>query len=109
MTTRKSGSKRSAEIDWEARAEQVRKQLEATLSEGGHALESLWHQSAVAALHWVGSHRGRVSAFRKSVKGTPMERVVTAALKAVQAESSTRVRRPRSRTRKPASRRRKAG
>lgn len=96
--TSRGGASHKKAADWQAKTDKLRKKLESAWSDSEHTLESLWHQSAVATLHWVGAHRSRVEAFRKSVKGTPVERVVNAALKAVRTEGrSARKTKPKAR------------
>jgi hypothetical protein len=76
--------------EWEARTEQLRQQFELAWANSAHAIETAWHDGAVAALHWVSGHPSRMSTFRRSVKGTPAERVVSGALRAIRAEAKQR-------------------
>lgn len=106
--TSKGGTSRMKAADWQAKTDKLRKKLESAWADSEHTLESLWHQSAVATLHWVGAHRSRVEAFRKSVKGTPVEKVVNSALKAVRAEARTRTSKAKPKTRRSVTRRHSA-
>lgn len=83
--TKSAAKKRSAR--WEAEAANIKGRIETVWKDGEHAVESMWHQSAIAALDWISAHRTRVDALRKSVKGTPIEKALDAALKALRVEA----------------------
>lgn len=51
------------------------------------ALDGLRQKAADAALHWVMSHQDRVAAFRRSVKGTPLEKAVSGLLDLIKSEA----------------------
>lgn len=86
MASKKATSSPRRKNNWNAEAEKLKARLEQAWHEGEHKVESMWHQSAVAALHWVSSHHSRVAAFRKAVKNTPMEKALDAAIKALRGE-----------------------
>jgi hypothetical protein len=85
-------------------AEQIKQRVEEAWRESEHAVASMWHQSAIAALHWVSSHRSRVAGFRQAVKDTPMEKALDVALKTLRAEARTPLVRTRKATRRSAAR-----
>lgn len=87
MSTRSQQSTARRNAAWNAEVAQMKERMESAWREGEHVAESLWHQSAVAALHWVAGNRSRVSGFRQAVKGTPVEKALDVALKAVRAEA----------------------
>lgn len=87
MASKKATSSSRRKNNWNAEAEELKARLEQAWHEGEHKVESMWHQSAVAALHWVSSHHSRVAAFRKAVKNTPMEKALDAAIKALRGEA----------------------
>lgn len=87
MSTRSQQSTARRDAAWNAEVAQMKTRLENAWREGEYVAESLWHQSAVAALHWVAGNRSRVSGFRQAVKGTPVEQALDVALKAVRAEA----------------------
>ncbi len=99
----KSGATHRNKTDWHATTDKMRKKLESAWKKSEHSLESLWHQSAVATLHWVGANKARVQAFRNSVKNTPVEKAMNAALKAIRAEARAKARTSKAR-RRPAAR-----
>ncbi len=70
----------------------LKKQLEKVLGKGEEAVDSLWHQTASAALHWISSHPDRVEAFQKSVRKTKLERPVQNALKTIRAGAKSKKR-----------------
>ncbi len=90
MTTPRSKTVRRPRRDWDTEAAKIKERLEGAWREGEYAVESMWHQSAIATLHWVAGHRSRVAGFRQAVKGTPIEKGLDAALKALRAEARTR-------------------
>lgn len=87
MSTRSQQSTARRAAAWNAEVAQMKERMESAWREGEYVAESLWHQSAVAALHWVAGNRSRVSGFRQAVKGTPVEKALDLALKAVRSEA----------------------
>ncbi len=91
-----SKAKKAVEkIDWDAQFNQLKDKVDKVWQQGEHAAESAWHQTAVASLKWISEHQTRVDSFKKSVKGTVMEKPVNKALKAIRAEAK-----PKAATRK---------
>ncbi len=84
----RAGAKKLAEkINLEGRIDQLKTKLEKAWEEGEHKSEALWHQTAVASLQWISSHKTLTDDFKKSVKGTVLEKPVNSALKAIRAEA----------------------
>ena len=74
-------------IDLEGRRDRLKEKLEKAWEKGEHKSEALWHQTAVASLEWISSHKKLTDDFKKSVKGTVLEKPVNSALKAIRAEA----------------------
>ncbi len=102
----KKAKKVVKKVDLDAQFSHLKEKLEEAWKQGEHAAESAWHQTAVASLKWISEHHGRVDSFKKSVKGTVMEKPVNNALKAIRAEANPK---PKKATvKKPAAKKAKA-
>ncbi len=89
MTSKNRTSTQHRMTALSADADQIKQRVEDAWRDGEHAVASMWHQSAIAALHWLASHRSRVAGFRQAVKNTPMEKALDVALKALRTEART--------------------
>jgi hypothetical protein len=96
----KAGAVRTA--SWRGDVQRIRKDLKDAGARGQHALKAVTHNAAVAAFQWVTEHEGRVTAFRKSIRGTPVEKAVNAALRKVKKQATAPVDGARRRRRKTA-------
>jgi hypothetical protein len=85
MKKKSAGSKVTAQL--QSGIDSARKQIQAAVGESGKKLGELRHKAADAALQWVLGHDDRVSAFRRSVKGSPIEKAFDALLKLLRAEA----------------------
>ena len=70
--------------------------LGAARKHGRAALTQLRHMTADSALYWVLSHRTRVAQFRRTVKGTRVEKALDLLLQRIRSEA-TPLPRPRRR------------
>lgn len=71
--------------------------LGAARKHGRAALNQLRHMTADSALYWVLSHRTRVAQFRRTVKGTRVEKALDLLLQRIRSEATPL---PRSRPRR---------
>lgn len=97
MAGKSKSTIRNKAAQWDAEVAKIKSQLEASWLESEFKLESLWHESAIAALRWIAGHRSRVSGLRQAVRGTAVEKALDTALAALRSEAKA-----------PAPRRRKA-
>lgn len=81
----------------------AREQFKAAVAQSSKKISEVRHKAADAALQWVLAHDDRVSAFRRSVKNTPIEKAFDALLDLLRSEA-----RPARSARKTAARRRPA-
>lgn len=65
----------------------VQTRLNTAKTKSSKAIRELRQKAADAALRWVMSHQGRVAAFRRSVKDTPIEKAVDALLQLIRTEA----------------------
>lgn len=82
--------------------EKLRARLQGAWYEGGQVVDSVWHESAVAALSWVASHLSRISGLRQAFKDTPVEAALDAVLGTLRAEARTPVSHDKANCAKPA-------
>jgi hypothetical protein len=106
MTTRARSSKVTAQL--QSRVEQVRRQIEATVRQSGQRLDEVRRKAADAALQWVLAHDERVSAFRRSVQGTPIEKAFEALLELLRTQAGSKTTARKGAARKSTARRRPA-
>ena len=68
----------------------VQSHLKAAKTHSGKAVAELREAIAISALDWVTSHRSRIAAFRRKIKGTSLETALDAVLDEIKAESGTK-------------------
>lgn len=72
----------------EAQLQGFIKKLNSAAKSGQKQVAGLRAKAADAALHWITSHDDRISAFRSSVSGTPVERAFETVLKLLKSEQA---------------------
>lgn len=74
----------------ESQINQVKKRVNAEKAKRTKQVIALRAKAAEAALHWVMSHEDRVNAFRSSVNGTPVAKVLDALLAALRGAAGSK-------------------
>jgi DNA-binding protein HU-beta len=88
----------------ESQIQSVQKRLNAAAASRKKQIAALRAKAADAALHWVMSHQSRISAFRSSFKGTPVEKAFDKLLGVLKSEAGAGKKKPAKKAakRKPA-------